>query len=555
MEQGTSFWWRDAVIYQVYPRSFADSNGDGVGDLEGIRSRIPYLKDLGIDAIWLTPFYTSPQVDHGYDVADFMNVDSLFGDLNDFDRLMSDAKAANIRVIVDIVPNHSSDQHDWFQSALMSIPGSRERARYLFRDGKGEHGELPPNNWKSVFGGPAWTRIREQDGTLGQWYLHLFAPGQPDFDWENPEVHQYFEKVLRFWLDRGVDGFRIDVAAGMVKAHGLPDQEGEEGAKLLEYKPQPMWDQDGVHDIFRHWRKILDSYPGQRMAVSEAWIGSAERMARYVRPDEMMQTFNFDFLGTKWNLADMKATITKSIEAVREVGAPPSWVINNHDVARSVDRYDRDLNPGGGTTRERYGDPKKVNLIRGQRRARAGALLMFALPGGCYMFEGEELALPDVQDIPDDRRQDPVWTQSNHLDVGRDGCRVPIPWTISAAGAFGFSNRTDLTPDQAWLPQPAGWGRFSVQAQQNDATSSLEMYRKALKIRKAHDDLGEGDLNFVSLGKNVLAISRGKRFLSMTNFGRWRKKIPAGYVLLHSSAPLERGKIPTDTTVWLQREK
>lgn len=253
-------WWRDAVIYQVYPRSFADSNGDGMGDLEGVRTRLPYLRDLGVDAVWLSPFYASPQADAGYDVADYRAVDPMFGNLLDADALIRDAHRLSLRIIVDLVPNHSSDQHEWFKRAVAEGPGSALRERYHFRPGKGENGELPPNDWESIFGGPAWTRVTEPDGTPGEWYLHLFAPEQPDFNWEHPAVGDEFRSILRFWLDMGVDGFRIDVAHGLVKAQGLPDLGSHDQVKLLGNDVMPFFDQDGVHEIYRQWRLILDEY-------------------------------------------------------------------------------------------------------------------------------------------------------------------------------------------------------------------------------------------------------------------------------------------------------
>jgi alpha-glucosidase len=487
-------WWRDSVTYQIYIRSFADANGDGKGDVAGIISRLPYLKKLGVDAIWITPWYPSPQKDHGYDVADFMDIEPDYGTLSDAKKLIEQSHKLGMRLLVDIVPNHCSDQHKWFQEALAAKPGSKERDRFIFRDGKGENGDTPPNNWQAVFGGSAWHRITESDGKAGQWYLHLFAVEQPDFNWQNQEVKDYFEKVLKFWLDLGVDGFRIDVAHGMIKADGLPDVPSD--PKLLEGKPMPFWDQDGVHEIYKEWRKILDSYPNDRMAVAEAWVHPATRIARYLRPGELMNSFNFEFLGSKWDVAEIKNNINKSIEAIGAVGAPSSWVFNNHDVVRSVDRFDLGLGLSGGTTLERHGDVNKFNLERGRKRARAGALLMLALPGGAYIYQGEELTLPEAREIPEDRLSDPRWKMSNYTDRGRDGCRVPLPWRSNNAGAFGFSDNAKLTPKDSWLPQSSNWGDFSVEAQDSDPNSSLNLYRKALEIRKSLSGLGDGPMNF-----------------------------------------------------------
>ena len=446
-------WWRDAVTYQIYIRSFADSNGDGIGDVEGIRSKLPYLQKLGVDAIWITPWYPSPQNDHGYDVSDYMNIEPDYGTLKDAKKLIDDAHSHGIKVIIDIVPNHTSDQHAWFQAALKSKPGSPERNRYIFRDGKGPNGDLPPNNWQAVFGGPAWHRITEPDGKLGQWYLHLFAVEQPDVNWENPEVQHHFEEVLRFWLDKGVDGFRIDVAHGMFKEAGLPDiREGwvaklfgrNNLTRMLSPEHKPFWDQEGVHDIYRRWRKILDSYPGDRMAVAEAWVSPASRIARYVRSDELQNSFNFEMLTTLWKPEEIRKKIDNSIAALAEVGAPTSWVFNNHDVVRSVDRLDLGLTNHGESTFSRQGDPAKLNIARGTLRARSATLMALALPGGTYLYQGEELAVPEVRDIPENRLTDPRWKMSGYKDRGRDGCRVPIPWKTSPQGAFGFSANEDL---------------------------------------------------------------------------------------------------------------
>lgn len=546
-------WWRDAVTYQIYIRSFADSNGDGKGDIDGIRSRLPYLKQLGIDAIWITPWYPSPQKDHGYDVADYMNIEPDYGTLANAEALIKEAHELGIRILVDIVPNHSSDLHEWFQSALKAAPGSKERNRYWFKDGRGEHGELPPNNWTSVFGGPAWERIIEADGKPGQWYLHLFAVEQPDFNWENEEVRAYFEDVLKFWLDRGVDGFRIDVAHGMVKLNGLPDiVEADPTSEMLAPENRPFWDQEGVHEIYRQWRKILDTYPDHRMAVAEAWVSPSSRIARYLRPDELMNSFNFDFLSSAWKPDELKKMINHSLEALAEVGAPSSWVFNNHDVVRSVDRFDLGLAIGtASTTLERHGDEKDFNIVRGTQRARAGALLMLALPGGAYIYQGEELALPEAREIPEDRLTDPRWLLSEYTDRGRDGCRVPLPWKKDSSGAFGFSNNRQLGPDDAWLPQSASWGSFSVEVQDGDPASTLTMYRKALAIRHQEVGLGDGPMTWLDAGLSVVAFSRPGNFACYVNFGA-PYELPPGSELLLSSGPLDGNRLPTDTAVWLR---
>ena len=547
-------WWRKAVFYQIYVRSFADANGDGVGDLDGIRSRIPYLVGLGVDAIWLTPFYPSPQIDTGYDISDFCDVDPQYGSLADFDALLENAHTAGLKVIIDLVPNHSSDQHVWFQAALKAAAGSPERDRFLFRDGKGEYGELPPNDWQAIFGGPAWQRITEPDGASGQWYLHLFAREQPDFNWRNQEVRTYFEGVLRFWLDRGIDGFRIDVAHGLIKDPALPDV-GDDRAELLEYKPQPMWDQEEVHDVYRDWHRILAEYPGDRMAVAEAWVQPAARAARYVRSDELSQNFNFDFLCSLWNAQELHRVIDSSIAAVEEVGALPSWVFNNHDVVRSVDRFALGLIGGrGGTTLIRQGDAAKLDLAVGEKRARAGALLMLALPGGAYIFQGEELALPEVRDIPEDALTDPIWARSGHTDRGRDGCRVPLPWSKDLSGAHGFSSDAGVLPTESWLPQPEWWGDFAVDRESQDPQSALNMYKSALRIRHEHSALGDGSIAWLPSGEQALMFERLDGFICIVNFGVDNLQIPDATKVLLSSTPLAGREVPIDTAVWLQRE-
>ena len=548
-------WWRDAVTYQIYIRSFADGNGDGIGDIEGIRSKLPYLKSLGVDAIWITPWYPSPQNDHGYDVANYMDIEPMYGTLEDAERLIDETHQHGMKLILDIVPNHSSDQHLWFQEALRSPIGSKARDRYIFRDGKGENGELPPNNWQSVFGGPAWHRLVDADGNPEQWYLHLFAVEQPDFNWEHPEVRAHFEEILKFWLDRGVDGFRIDVAHALIKYPGLPDIPSAEViasyGESLPDEARPAWDQEGVHEIYRAWSKILNSYPGDRMAVAEAWASPASRIANYLRPDELANCFNFDFLTSLWEPVYLTGMIDRAVNAMAEVGAPPSWVFNNHDVTRSVDRFDLGLQNQQVNTFERQGDPEKFDIARGTLRARAGALLMLALPGGAYIYQGEELAVPEVRDIPEDRLTDPIWKMSEYKDRGRDGCRVPIAWTSSQAGSFGFSTNADLQPDQAWLPQSSWWGSYSVESQVGKDGSTHSLYTQALAIRKDEVGLGDGPMSWIDAGKDVIAFSRPGNFACYVNFGS-PIELPRGAEVLLASQKLSGNTIPTDTTVWMR---
>ncbi|MCG5217419.1 glycoside hydrolase family 13 protein [Streptosporangium sp. KLBMP 9127] len=515
-------WWRDAVIYQVYVRSFADGNGDGIGDLLGVRSRLRYLSGLGVDAIWLTPFYTSPMADFGYDVADYRDVDPIFGSLGDARALIGDAHAHGLRVIVDVVPNHSSDRHEWFRAAVAADPGGPERERYIFRPGRGEAGELPPNDWESVFGGPAWTRLAG-----GEWYLHLFAPEQPDLNWENPEVRAEFEDILRFWLDLGVDGFRIDVAHGMVKAEGLPDIGHHDQVRLLGSDVLPYFDQDGVHEIHRSWRRLLDSYPGERIGVAEAWAPSAERLARYVRPDELHQAFNFGYVNAEWDAGSFRTVIEESLATTAPVGAPTTWVLSNHDVKRHVTRY------GGGDL--------------GVRRARAAALLTLALPGSAYLYQGEELGLPEVLDLPEEFLRDPQRLRGP--DSGRDGCRVPIPWGYTEP-PFGFSPPGIY---QSWLPMPESWGPLSVESQLRDPSSTLNLYHAALRLRREHPGLGDGSLTWLDSPPDTLAFTRGS-LVCTVNLGPEAVELPTpGRLLLASAEPATAGDavlLAPDSAAW-----
>ena len=519
-------WWRHAVVYQVYVRSFADSNGDGIGDLPGITSRLPHLAELGVDALWITPFYTSPQHDHGYDVADYRDVDPLFGSLSDADALVARAHELDLRVVVDLVPNHTSNEHEWFKAALAAGPGSPERARYLFRDSP----DGPPNNWGSVFGGPAWTQVED-----GQWYLHLFDSTQPDLDWRNPEVPAMFEDVLRFWLDRGVDGFRVDVAHGLFKVESLRDQVLPEGADPTsgqvntdhsmvsrDLKDEPMWDQPEVHDVYRRWAKVLDEYGADRMAVAEAWTQTPSSMAAFVRPDELDQAFNFAWLLADWSAEAFGEVITGTLAAVEPVGSTPTWVLSNHDVVRHVTRY------GGGDV--------------GLARARAATLTMLALPGASYLYQGEELGLEQT-DVHPTHRQDPSWFRTG--EEGRDGCRVPMPWAgTEPPFAFGPGST------QPWLPQPLDWAPLTAQAQTGRPGSTLEFYRTALAARRsALSGAGERVDLLSGLGGDVLAFTRGDVTVVL-NCGSVPVALPPGEVLISSGPVVD--KLPADTAVWLR---
>jgi alpha-glucosidase len=532
-----SEWWRSGVIYQIYPRSFADQSGDGMGDLPGITSRLPKLKELGIDAIWLSPFYTSPQKDAGYDVADYRGVDPLFGTLQDFDLMVSKAHELGLRVMIDLVPNHSSDQHEWFQKALAAKPGSPEREYYHFKDGRGEDGELPPNNWVSMFGGPAWTRVPD-----GQWYVHLFDSSQPDLNWENPVVRDEFEDILRFWLDRGVDGFRVDQPHAMGKERGLPDHPyvEEAGAGFIEGRENPpMWFQDSVHDIFRSWRKILESYPGERAMCGEAYVLPLSFMALWVRPDEFHQTFNFRFLDAGWDKEKLVSAINESFEAFDNVGAPSTWVLNNHDVIRHASRFGGDY--GRATASDGIGpeNPQPDNEL-GLRRAKAATLFMLGLPGASYLYQGEELGLPEHTTISPEHRQDPTFFRTAGARVGRDGCRAPLPWE-SGNTSNGFS-----ISGNAWLPQPETYAKLSRNLQESDADSTLNLYKQALAIRKDLK-LGEGSFDWLS-DDDVLSYQNGN--LSVVhNFSNAPVDLN-GKVLL-SSAQLVNGQLSPNETAWV----
>ncbi|MFB7944669.1 glycoside hydrolase family 13 protein [Kitasatospora phosalacinea] len=532
-------WWRTAAIYQVYVRSFADGNGDGVGDLAGVRSRLPYLRDLGVDALWFNPWYRSPMADGGYDVADYRDIDPLFGTLTEAQDLIAEAHQHGLRVIVDLVPNHCSDQHPWFREALAADPGAPERERFWFAPGKGENGELPPNDWQSYFGGPAWTRTTGPDGTPGDWYLHLFAPEQPDLNWEHPEVRTEFESVLRFWLDRGVDGFRIDVAHGLAKKPGLPDIGPDPDVTDL-----PHQDVDAVHEVYRSWRKITDGYSGDRVFVGEVWLPTPEQFARYLRPDELHSAFNFEFLCCAWEFDAVKDVVDGTLAAHTEVGAPPTWVLSNHDTIRHTTRYGR-ADTSFDMGNKRLGAPTDRDL--GLRRARAAALLTMALPGGVYVYQGDELALSEVEDIPDELIQDPTFVRSGGTDRGRDGCRVPLPWS-GPGTPYGFSPDGAAAP---WLPQPADWADQSAAAQAADPHSVLTLYRTALRLRRDRLTALPEQLGWLPAAPGVLAFTRDGSFACAVNFTSHPQPLPPGSTPLLTSAPLTDGLLPPDACAWL----
>ncbi|WP_440713582.1 glycoside hydrolase family 13 protein [Gordonia sp. FQ] len=528
-------WWRNAVVYQVYPRSFSDLSGDGVGDLAGVIDKLGYLELLGVDAIWLSPIMRSPMADHGYDVSDPRDIDPLFGDLATFDQLIAEAHDRDIRVTMDLVPNHTSNQHAWFAAALAAGPGSPQRDRYIFRPGRGEHGEVPPNNWTSVFGGPAWSRIREADGSLGEWYLHLFAPAQPDLNWENPEVMADLEETMRFWLDRGIDGFRIDVAHGMAKAPGLPDLAAP--AVILKHTDDdPRFNNDAVHDIHRRIRAVMDRYPGTAN-VGEVWVESPDEFAKYVRPDELHLGFNFALATAGFDVAAIRAAIDESLAAAGGVGAVPTWTLSNHDVVREVTRYRPEV------TADAPLDEQENALGIGIARARAMALVELALPGTVFIYNGAELGLPNV-DLPDEALVDPVWERSGHTERGRDGCRVPLPWEGDEA-PYGFSANP-----HTWLPMPDDWGRFTVERQLEDVFSTLSLYRQAIELRYVRPEFSGPGVDWYQAPDGCLAFRRPGGLICALNTTNSPVPLPHGQILL-VSLPLVDGMLAPNSAAWL----
>jgi len=536
-------WWRSAVIYQIYIRSFADANGDGIGDLAGVRSHLSYLRDLGVDAIWFTPWYASPLADGGYDVADYRQINPAFGTLSDAEALIAEALELGIRTIIDVVPNHISDQHPWFQAALAAGPGSPERERFWFRPGGGPDGDDMPTHWVSNFSGETWTRTTNPDGAPGEWYLHLFTPEQPDLNWNHPDVRAEHEDILRFWFDRGAAGVRIDSAALLVKDATLPEVPDNPGPG-----EHPNTDRDELHDIYRQWRSIADSYPGTRVLVGEIWLPDIDRFAKYLRPDELHTAFNFDFLARPWSAREFRESIDSTLSAHAPVAAPSTWVLSNHDVTRPVTRYGRQ-DSSFAFTKKRAGTPTDREL--GERRARAAALLSAALPGSLYIYQGDELGLPEVEDIPADRLEDPMHFRSGGLDPGRDGCRVPLPWR-GVTAPFGFSPSAAVA--DPWLPQPEDWAALTVEAQQSNPSSMLWLYREALRIRRREESLGDGPLEWQHSDDDVLVFARGHSFLNVTNLSGSSIPLPEHTSILLSSSPLSSGLLPPDSTAWLRTQ-
>ncbi|MDT0170485.1 alpha-amylase family glycosyl hydrolase [Pseudarthrobacter sp. BRE9] len=528
-------WWQSAVIYEVYPRSFADGDGDGVGDLAGLIARLPYIAALGVDGIWMTPFQPSPQVDQGYDVSDYCGVDPLFGTMEQFDALLEQAHGLGLRILLDVVPNHCSSEHPLFQAALAAGPRSPERDMFHFVPAADPATDVPPNNWQSVFGGRAWSRANPESGTDTDWYLHLFSPAQPDWNWRNPAVGDYFDGVLRFWFDKGVDGLRIDVAHALFKAEGLPDSPSTGGVvDGLRSNPQ-VSDQEEVHEVYRRWRTLAGKYQPQRLLVGEVNLEPA-RAARYTRADEMQQAFAFAFVKLGWDPAAW-AAVGNDLETARRLhGGPPTWALENHDIVRSATRF------GGGEL--------------GSLRARAALVALLGLPGPAYIYQGQELGLPEV-DVPVEARVDPMWARGG---VCRDGARVPLPWTEDPALNHGFSlaSPAPVPTAKPWLPLPSGWGKHAIERQQQDPDSALALATRAMALRRrlwadgtfTADDGGTWRVE----DGNLLICERNAGFLVAVAMGSEPVKLPAG-VVLFSAFPLEQdGRLQPDNAVWLRRE-
>jgi alpha-glucosidase len=518
-DEGSSrTWWRGAVFYQIYVRSFADSNDDGIGDLPGITSRLEYLKHLGVDAIWLTPFYPSPQKDHGYDVSNYYDVDPGYGTLEDFDRLVGRAHELQLKVLVDLVPNHTSDQHQWFQAAI-SAPDDPHRELYYFADANPDGS--PPNNWESAFGGSAWSK----DEASGQWYLHLFAPEQPDLCWWNPKVPEEFERILKFWLDRGADGFRIDVASALFKREDLADRPMIEDALTGKRKQDVAFkiiDQPAVHDVYRAWRRILDGYHPDRVLVGE--IFEPRRQSHYILPDQLNMAFAL--VRARWNASLWKRSIEVDRRASPGPVAAPSWTQSNHDVVRHVTRL------GGG--------------FAGRARARAALLILLGLPGQVFLYQGEELGLEEVN-VPPDKRQDPIFIHSHGKEAGRDGCRIPLPWHKGRPNA-GFSN-TD-----PWLPMPPGWDRFAVDAQSGSG-SMLAFYRRVLALRGRLSRMLPNQLRWLPAPEGVLVYEHGRLTVAVNFLARPMALSAVGRLMI-ASHPLARHRngrltLPANSGAWL----
>jgi alpha-glucosidase len=533
-------WWHQAVLYEVFLRSFADANDDGVGDIAGLISRLPYIKDLGVDAIWISPWYVSPMLDSGYDVSNYFDIDPLFGSLEDVKNLIDASHELGLRVVLDMVANHCSSQHPWFQAALASPEGSKERDWFYFKDGKGGSGEEPPNDWKTIFGGSAWTRTQNLDGTPGQWYFHLFDSSQPDLNWKNEEVLKRFDDILRFWFDRGVDGLRLDAVSGIGKDDDYRDV-GFAPDDLYRpdiWGPVPFFDAEGVHDVLRRWRHLAQEYPTEKFLVGEVVVRDVDRLARYMRRDEIQSTLSFDLCKIVWNADAFRRMINTLQSACLEGRSWITWTLASHDEKRTVSRYSQD-GPAEGVLAD-------VTPI-GHERARAAYMLALALPGSACIYQGEELGLWEVTDIPKDRLRDPIYFRTGKQELGRDGCRVPLPWGTKGP-SLGFS-----TSHESWLPQPKGWAKVSVAAQLDDATSTLNFFRSLLAFRSTIFDNDEWAITWEPSPTGVLVLRRGSDFVCVVNFSGEPFRIGEHEEVLVSSSPLTDGRVVVvNNGAWLR---
>ncbi len=544
--QNDKNWWRQAVVYQIYPRSYADSNADGIGDLKGVTSRIDYLQSLNIDAIWLSPFYPSPLVDGGYDVSDYRNVDPKLGTLADFDEMLAALHNVGIRIFVDIVPNHCSHLHQWFQDALAAPPHSPERNRFIFRDGRGEDKAQPPTDWVSHFAPSAWTHESTFGGVHNQWFLHYFAPEQPDWNWDNPEIAEDFLKTLKFWADRGVDGFRIDVAHGLKKDLSEPFRM----RNTLEHEIDRPTDGNGiladrneVFDVYKQWRKLFNQYDPPKVAVAEANV-LPERIPLYASEETLGQCFDFRFIFTPFNAQAYKENVTEAIELAKINGSSCTWCLSNHDQIRHATKFGLDKSVDRRLWMLSDGKSAELDRETGTKRALAATLFILALPGSTYLYQGEELGLHEVTDIPESMIQDPQYLKNLKFDKGRDGCRVPLPWEANA-DYFGFST------GGSHLPQPSWFKNYAVDMQFGKHESSLSIYQEALRIRK--DLMCEESMTWHETGDpEVLHFSRPNGWNCLINFEGDDYLIPNGDIIL-SSTPIVKGRLPAGSTLWIQR--
>ncbi len=482
-------WWRDGVLYQVYPRSFADANGDGVGDLRGIVEHLDHLAWLGVEGLWLNPTFPSPNADWGFDVSDYRGVHPELGTLEDLDELVARAGEHGIHVLLDLVPNHTSDAHPWFRN---------RRDFYVWRVGR--DGE-PPNNWKSVFGGAAWTR----DESSGEWYLHNFAPGQPDLDWWNEDVRAEFDDILRFWMDRGIAGFRIDVAHGIVKDRELRDNPAATEDDIEQYRwmgQRPIFSMNRpeVHDVLRRWRSVSEPYDG--VLVGETWVHDVETLATFYGDgvDELHLAFNFVFLLAEFEVATL-APVVAETEARLPQHAWPVWTLGNHDITRFPTRWAQ-------------GDPGL---------SRCALMLLLTLRGTPVLYYGDELAMPEAQ-IPPHRVVDPVGLLGDPRRRGRDGARTPMPWRDTPG--LGFT----LPAVEPWLPFGEAAG-VDVESQRADRSSVLWLCRDLIALRRESDDLRTGSYAEVRASDDVWAYRRGDGFLVALNLGDADAAVPVSGVV------------------------